>query len=383
MKLSKRNYGVSPASSIAQNELVYESIAAGNNPIILSYGEVQFSIPDINFSTLDHNKSAHYSESQGIPEFRDEIANYYNLSYGTNITKSNIVISTGSKILSYLTCLTCLDEGDQVLLHEPAWVSYQEHARLAGATVQFMPYDAVIKDLGSYLDQYENIKMFVLNNPNNPRGYIYTKNEIIIAANLCLKRGVFLLVDESYSDFCEDGKFFSAGNLVNDHENVVVLNSISKNFGLSGWRIGCSISSCNFVHKLNKFNQHLITCAPTILQMALVGKLISLQETIKPEIQEILDKRVKVLEILDSHKISYLSGSATFYVFIDVSKWITNTKNFCIDLLKFYNVSMIPGVAYGKSTSSFLRISFGVESIERIEEGITIMLRELKKNEKI
>jgi aspartate/methionine/tyrosine aminotransferase len=379
MKFSKRTEAVSPASSIVQNELVYESISEGKNPIILSYGEAPFSMSEVDFSHLDHNKGAHYSESQGVPEFRDEVASFHNLSYGTNITKSEIIISAGSKILSYLSCLACLNEGDQVLLHEPAWVSYQEHARLAGASVEFMPYEAEISDLESYLDEYSNIKMFVLNNPNNPRGYIYSENEIKKAASICLKRNVFLLVDESYSDFCESGKFYSAGNLVNNHDNVIVLNSISKNFGLSGWRIGFGIGSQKFIQEINKFNQHLITCAPTILQIALVGQLMSLQEKAKSEIKELLVKRDKVIDILDTHEIPYLSGAATFYIFIDVSQWITNTKDFCLNLLRNYNVSVIPGGAYGKSTSSFLRISFGVEPIERIETGIEIMMKELKK----
>ena len=379
MKFSKRTAGVAPASSIAQNELVYKSIAAGKSPIILSYGEAPFSMPDIDFSKLDHKKGAHYSESQGLPEFREEVAHFNNLSYGTNITKADVVISAGSKILSYLTCLACLDEGDQVLLHEPAWVSYQEHARLAGASVEFMPYEAEIQDLDSYLDKYSNIKMFVLNNPNNPRGYIYTKDEIKNAASICLNKGVFLLVDESYSDFCETGTFYSAGNLVKDHDNVIVLNSISKNFGLSGWRLGFALGTHEFVQEVNKFNQHLITCAPTILQMALVGKLMDLQVKAKPEIEALLVKRDKVIDILDAYKIPYLTGAATFYIFIDVSQWITDTKDFCINLLRDHDVSVIPGGAYGKSTSSFLRISFGVESVERIETGIKIMMKEIVK----
>jgi aspartate/methionine/tyrosine aminotransferase len=382
MKFSERTNGVAPASSIAQNELVYKSISEGKNPIILSYGEAPFSMPDIDFSSLDHNKGAHYSESQGLPEFREEVANFHNISYNTNISKSDIVISAGSKILSYLSCLACLDKGDKVLLHEPAWVSYQEHARLAGASVEFMPYGAEINDLEAYLDKYANIKMFVLNNPNNPRGYIYTEDEIRSAASICLKRDIFILVDESYSDFCEKGEFFSAGSLVNDHDNVIVLNSISKNFGLSGWRIGFAIGSEQFVHEVNKFNQHLITCAPTILQMALVGKLASLQKEAKPEIKQLLIRRDEVITILKEYDIPFLSGAATFYIFIDVSEWITNTKDFCIKLLKDHNISVIPGGAYGESTNSFLRISFGVESIERIREGINIMIRELK-NEKI
>ena len=93
MKFSQRTNGVAPASSIAQNELVYKSIFEGKNPIILSYGEAPFSMPDIDFSSLDHNKGAHYSESQGLPEFREEVANFHNISYNTNISKSDIVIS--------------------------------------------------------------------------------------------------------------------------------------------------------------------------------------------------------------------------------------------------------------------------------------------------
>lgn len=379
MKFSRRSVDVSPASSIAQNEQVYKSIASGRDPIILSYGEAPFSMPDIDFSHLDHSRGAHYSESQGLPEFRDEVAHFHNTSYGTDISGSDVVISSGSKILSYLTCLACLNEGDRVLLHEPAWVSYQEHARLAGASVEFMPFDVEMSTISSYIDKYQNIKMVVLNNPNNPRGYVYTREEILSAASICLSRGVFLLIDESYSDFCKKGTFFSAANLLKDYDNVIVLNSVSKNFGLSGWRIGFALGGPEYIQEVNKFNQHLITCAPTVLQMALIGKLISLQESARPEIEALLTKRDKVIDILERNGIPYLSGAATFYIFIDVSQWITDTKKFCIDLLRKKDVSVIPGAAYGKSTDGFLRISFGVESIERIDLGIKIMMEALRK----
>jgi aspartate aminotransferase/aminotransferase len=199
---------------------------------------------------------------------------------------------------------------------------------------------------------------------------VYKEDELKWLADFCRFNGIFLALDESYSDFVIDEKFYSGVNLIKEFSNVIVLNSISKNFGLSGWRIGYCVGDKKFINTINKFNQHLITCAPTCLQLALVGKLSGLRSEIRPQIIELNKKRKDVIALLKRDKFKYLAGSSTFYVFIDVSRHIADTKKFVVDFLDECDVSIIPGGAYGKSTSGFLRLSFGIESLDRIETAL-------------
>lgn len=377
---SNRTLDIGSASSIEQNERVYELIENGIQPIILSYGEAPFETEPVDFSKIDHSRGAHYSQGIGVKEFRDEISIYLDEFHDAKINPDkNIMVSCGSKIISFFTSQLCLNPGNVMLLHEPSWVSYQEHAKFSGATTEFIPYYESILSAKDYFKSNPNIKNLVLNNPNNPRGYIYSEDELRQLAKDCYENDVILTVDESYSDFCGDIKFFSSSCLINEFPNVVSLNSISKNFGLSGWRIGYAVGSKEMIAGLNKFNQHLMTCAPTILQLALAKKgLSNLRREVDPSLNDLIKKRKDVENLLTKYEFDFLGGSGTFYYFIDVSDYVNNTKEFVMNLLNKRHVSIIPGGAYGKSTEGFLRLSFGNEPIERIDEGLKIIKEELK-----
>lgn len=379
MLFSKKSQEIGVASSIAQNELVYKKRREGLNPIILSYGEAPFKLKPFPLSSEYWDKGCHYSEGLGVPEFRQEIASYIKETTDINVSwEDNILVSAGSKIISYFIAQSTLNPGDAIMLHEPSWVSYKEHARLNQAKTAFLDYSETIYKFQSLYEKNRNTKLIYLNNPNNPRGYVYKEEELKWLADFCKKNGIFLAIDESYSDFVIDEKFYSGVNLIYEYTNVIVFNSISKNFGLSGWRIGFCIGSKEFINIINKFNQHLITCAPTCLQLALVGKLSSLRSEIRPQIIELNKKRLAVIELLKKYKLNYLSGSSTFYLFIDVSSQIEDTQKFVGEFLDESDVSIIPGGAYGKSTSGFLRLSFGMEKLDRIETALLKLSSKLK-----
>jgi len=369
---SKQTLEIGVASSIQQNELVYKIRREGGDPIILSYGEAPFKISPFSPSTTDWDRGCHYSEGLGVPEFRQEIANYIAEVTGVKVSwEKNLLISAGSKIISYFIAQLLLNPGDNIMLHEPSWVSYQEHAKLNRATTTFLDYSLPIQNFQELYRINPNTKLIYLNNPNNPRGYVYNEGELRWLANFCKEKEICLAIDESYSDFVLDEKLCSGITLLNEFPNVIVFNSISKNFGLSGWRIGYCVGSEELISALNKFNQHLITCAPTCLQLALVGKLSGLRREIRPQLISLNKKRAEVILLLKKYGFDYLSGSSTFYLFIDVSEKIEDTKMFVIDFLKDCDVSLIPGGAYGRSTSGFLRLSFAIESIERIELALS------------
>jgi aspartate aminotransferase/aminotransferase len=286
------------------------------------------------------------------------------------------MVTAGSKIGSYIALQTMLNTGDGILLHEPSWVSYQEHAKLSNSFITFMPFSAEVKDFERYFDS--KTKVLILNNPNNPRGLLYTEQDIRFCAALCKKHDAYLLIDESYSDFIGEGKFFSVASLIHEFDNVVALNSISKNFGLSGWRVGYLVANQTFLDYAGRLNRHLITCAPTILQNFLATNFDKLLQVTRGQLLDLMDKRKEVQKMLDRLGIKYLSGASTFYFFLDVRDYAIEAKSFCLDLLKNENVAIIPGNAYGNNLKDFLRISFGVESLERIESGMLKMLKKLK-----
>ena len=377
MNLSHKVQAIGPATSIEINESVYRLKSEGRNPITLSYGEAPFQFDgSLNFENTDFNAGAHYSDSRGVLHFREKLRDYYLSEYNASLSVDDFMVTAGSKIGSYIALQTILNDGDSILLHEPSWVSYQEHAKLCNSSITFMPYSAAPKDFEKYFDS--KIKVLVLNNPNNPRGLLYTEQEIRDCAALCKKRDAYLLVDESYSDFIGEGNFFSVASLIDEYDNVVALNSISKNFGLSGWRVGYLISTKNFLEYAGRINRHLITCAPTILQNYLATNFDKLLYATRDQLQDLMVKRNEVKKMLDKLGIKYLPGDSTFYFFLDVRDYAIEAKSFCLDLLESENVAIIPGNAYGNNLKDFLRISFGMESLDRIEMGMLKMLQKLK-----
>lgn len=378
MLYSNKSHEIGVASSIQQNELVYKKLREGKNPIILSYGEAPFKINPFLLHEKYWDRGCHYSEGLGVPEFRQELATHILDVTGVEISwERNILISAGSKIISYFIAQSLLNPGDSIMLHEPSWVSYQEHAKLNQANTAFLDYTKSVYDFEGLYKLNPNTKLIYLNNPNNPRGYVYKEKELRWLANFCFENNICLALDESYSDFVVDEEFYSGIALFEDFPNVIVLNSISKNFGLSGWRIGYCIGSEEFINALNKFNQHLITCAPTCLQLALVGKLSQLRKEIKPQLSSLNEKRSDVIKLLQRFGFKYLSGSSTFYIFIDISDKVSDTKKFVLEFLEEDNVSLIPGGAYGKSTSGFLRLSFAIEPLDRIETALSRLYSKL------
>lgn len=369
--LSNKVTEIGAASSIQQNEKVYELIDRGVDPIILSYGEAPFRIRPILPSLKDWDRGSHYSPGLGVPEFRENIAEYSRTWHKFEVNwAENILVTAGSKIGFYYVFMAFMNSGDNLVLHEPSWVSYQEHAKLCGGETRFIGSDRPLYEtlVATYT---KSDKIVCINNPNNPRGTVYSEQELRSVADFCQKNSMLFVIDESYSDFCLNGSFFSAGKLVEEgNKNVVVLNSISKNFGLSGWRLGYIIASHTVISYLNKINQHLMTCASTNLQLALVNQLDSIRNQVEPQIRRLQYKRIKLEELLKKMNITFLSGSATFYHFLDFRNQIDDSVDFVGSLLDEKYVSLIPGKSYGHSTEGFLRLSFAIEPLERIEEGL-------------
>ena len=359
--------------------MVYDLKRAGKDVITLSLGEAFFNIPLMDFSPLDVEKSYHYSESRGSPGLRQRLAQYYGERYCAQVDpNSEMLISAGSKALVYMSILAAVTPGEEVLIHEPAWLSYPEHARLAGAIPRFVPFDCAVADFERHFT--DKTRMLVLCNPNNPAGRIYCADELATVYAACRSRGIYLLVDEAYSDFVLDEDFTSIVRMVPDKDGIIAVNSLSKNMGISGWRIGYAISHPDFVAQLLKLNQHIITCAPTILLMYCERYFDQILSATLPQVRQVVEKRRRLRAALGEIGLETMPGGSTFYFFVSIGNYRGSSMDLALNLLRRRHVAVVPGSAYGKSTDRFVRVSIGTEPEERIRLGLHQLQQEIQSN---
>jgi aspartate/methionine/tyrosine aminotransferase len=368
--ISRTAQAIPEAMSIYINQLVYDLRRRGNDVIALSLGEAFFDIPLFDFRKLDVDKSYHYSDSQGIPGLRRKIATYYKEYYGAPIDPDKeLLITAGSKIGIFMCMRAVAEAGDEILIHEPAWVSYQEQARLINAAPRFIPYDAPVETFGDYLTP--RTRLVIINNPNNPAGRVYERSELEQLVKICGARGVYVLVDEAYSDFLIDRKFVSMASVVPDKRGVIIVNS--KNMGISGWRVGYIVAHADLLPQLLKINQHLITCAPSILLYYLEKYFEKIVGITLPQVRRVVDKRERIRREMDRIGMNYLPGSGTFYFFVSIDNFPGSDLDLALALLVYHGIAVVPGSAYGASTQRFVRVSVGTESDERIIEALGII----------
>jgi len=358
------------AISIKYNNIVYEKQGNGEDVIVLSLGEPFFDIPLFSFKSLPKGKINHYSHSRGIIELRKTIANLYKNKTGIEIDyEKKILITAGSKIAIHMSLMSILNPGDEVIVLEPAWVSYTEEIKLCyGVPIQ-IPYEKTIYDIENFITT--KTKMIIINNPNNPTGRIYEKEELSHVFELAKKYNIIILADEAYSDYVyTNNEFFSFVKLDPKNKYSIIINSLSKNMGISGWRIGYLITNSDLINQILKINQHLITCAPTILEYYANQYFSEILKVTRPQILEILHKRKILSTHMDEMALKYQPGQSTFYFFVSIENSRLSSDEFCTRLLNEKNISIVPGIGYGKSCDKFVRVSIGSENLDRIKKGL-------------
>jgi aspartate/methionine/tyrosine aminotransferase len=332
-------------------------------------GEAFFKQPMLPISDHEFQAGTHYSDSRGVPELREKISGHYAKNFGASVDpETEILISAGSKPLLYMCMLAAAEPGGEVLIHEPGWLSYAEQALLAGAVPRFISYDTSVSGVLSAFSTKTNI--LIINNPNNPAGRLYGREEILELYEGCVARNIYLLLDESYSDFAPPGSFTSLTSVAGDKSHALVVNSLSKNLGVSGWRIGYLIAQKNFIDQVLKINQHLITCAPTLLANYCAKNFKRMVATTEPQLIALQDKRSRIAQAISQRGLYCLPGSTTFYFFVSIQDFCGTDTEFARKLLVDHCVAVVPGSAYGNSTGRFVRISIGTETESKIEEAL-------------
>jgi aspartate aminotransferase/aminotransferase len=356
------------AMSIQYNTMVYELTQRGKHVLVMSLGEAFFDIPLFPMTGLPYPAVNHYSHSRGVLELRQKLAEYFASAYGAEFNPaSEIIVTAGSKAAIHMTLMSIIDPGDEIIYSEPAWVSYPEQIRLCYGIPVGVPAGKSVFDFEAYLTP--RTKAIIVNNPHNPSGKVYGREELEHLLDLARRHGLWVLSDEAYSDFTEGG-FVSLAALDPGKDHAVVFNSMSKNYGISGWRIGYVIANSRLIEDVLKVNQHLLTCPATILEWYLVRHFHELLEITKPQIKALLERRKELAAFMDEIGLARMPGDATFYFFISIEPSRLGSEEFCTRLLREEYVSVVPGIGYGSSCDRFLRVSIGTASLDENKDGL-------------
>jgi aminotransferase len=367
-ELSRVTVQAEQAMSVRYNNTVYEMQQSGQKVLVMSLGEAFFDIPLYPMDDLPYPAVNHYSHSRGLLELREKLCQYYGSEYGSPVDPATeILITAGSKAAIHMSLMSILNPGDEAVFHEPAWVSYPEQIKLCYGVPVSVPHQKSIAELEGYITP--RTKAVIINNPHNPRGYVFSKDELRLLLEMAERHNFWLLCDEAYSDFLLDGSFVSLASLDPEKKHAVVFNSMSKNYGISGWRIGYVIGNRGLIDSVLKVNQHLITCPATILEYYLARHFEELIAITKPQIRALVCERLRLAQYMDEIGLGYLPGAATFYFFVSLGKSRLGSEEFSARLLDQERISTVPGVGYGKTCDRFIRVSIGTASLEEHMHG--------------
>jgi aspartate aminotransferase/aminotransferase len=313
----------------------------------------------------------HYIDTLGYAPLRKKISMYYK-QYQVELGIDNILITAGAK-LGVLEALMAIKSKKGALYKvgyfEPAWVSYSQQISMVSAE----PISFDISEFESLHDSnLIGIDCLIINNPHNPSGKLYSSSDIKKISYICSRLGIAIIFDEVYSEFTTED-FYTGAQLLKSLGNldIVIVNSLSKNFGMSGWRIGYCLVSDSLKQDLINIHQHSLTCASVPIQNILNVEFDRIVSITRPQIKKILEKRIAVVNYLKKLNFNMLSGNSTFYIFATHPDIVDVDKIF--DNLLDEGVAIVPGSGYGKRYRSYMRISIGVEPLERICNAIDII----------
>lgn len=285
------------------------------------------------------------------------------------------------------TCQAFIDEGDEVIIFTPAFVSYQNTVLLCKG----IPVEIPLKPSNGFqidLDEVKNkitdkTKMIIINNPNNPTGAVYQKETLEKVCQLARENNILILADEIYNQLDYEKQYVSIASFENMKDYTIIVNGFSKAYAMTGWRMGYIASSQENIEPILKVHQYTTTSQMTFAQIGM-AKAID-QEDVKEEVQHMVDtfheRRTFIMEQLDQcENLSYIKPHGAFYIMVDVSKTGFNGQEFADKLLD-YGVAVVPASGFGKDFIDFVRISFA-SSKENIEEAfvrIKKLLSDVKK----
>ena len=368
----------------------FDIVAEMPDAISLGVGEPDFDTPwkvrDEAIYSLERGRTF-YTSNSGLKELRVEIADFlkrhYNLDYNP---LTEMLMTVGGSEGIDIALRAMLDAGDEVLIPQPCYVSYEPCTILAGG----VPVPINLKEENEFRLKPEELeaaitdktKILIMPFPNNPTGAVMEKEDLEPIVELVKKYDLFVLTDEIYGELTYTGEgHVSIASFPGMKERTIYINGFSKSHAMTGWRLGYVCAPEEIVKQMTKIHQFAIMCAPTTSQYAAVTAIRDCDEDGAHMREEYNDRRRYLLNRFKKMGIKCFEPYGAFYIFPSITEFGMTSEEFCTRLLREKEVAVVPGTAFGESGEGNVRISYAysLESLKRAMDRIEEFINELRK----
>lgn len=354
--------------------------------ISLGVGEPDFDTPwrirEEGIFSLERGKTF-YTSNAGLKELRQEISKYLNrkIHVSYDPIKETLITVGGSEAIDVgLRCM--LDQGDEVLIPQPSYVSYLPCTVMADGVPVIVPlqyeneFKLTVEDLEKYTTP--RTKILVMPFPNNPTGSIMTKEDLEPIAEFVKEHDLYVMSDEIYSELTYKTEHVSIAALPGMRERTLVINGFSKGFAMTGWRLGYCCGPAALIEQMTKLHQFAIMCAPTNSQYAAIEGLRNCEDEVEEMRKSYNQRRRFLMHEFARMGLECFEPFGAFYVFPSIQEFNMSSEEFATRLLKEEKVAVVPGTAFGDCGEGFLRISYAY-SLEDLKEALERLDRFIQK----
>ncbi len=376
-RISDRAASLSPSLTLAIDSKAKAMKAAGEDVVGFGAGEPDFDTPqhikDAAIKAINDGFTK-YTPSSGTPELRQAVADKFQRENGLAYKPSQIIVSNGGKHSCYNVIIATCQEGDEVLIPAPYWLSYPEMVKLAGATSVILPtsdateFKITPAQLRAAITP--NTRLLILNSPSNPTGTVYTPEEIKALGDICVEKGVLIMSDEIYERLLYDGATHqSVASFSPAHyDHTIIVHGLAKAWSMTGWRLGFLAAPEPIAKAIDAVQSHSTSNPTSFAQKGGVVALNGPQDHLPKWLAEFDKRRKYASEKLNGMPgISCVESKGAFYLFPKISDTGLSSTDFCAKLLEREKVAAVPGIAFG--ADEYLRISYAT-SMANIEKGL-------------
>ena len=357
--------------------------------ISLGVGEPDFDTPwhirDEGIYALERGRTF-YTSNAGLKDLREEIANYLKRTQGIHYNPDNeILVTVGGSEAIDIGLRAIINPGDEVIIPQPSYVSYEPCAILAGAKPVIIDLKAE-NEFRLKPDELLNAitdktKILILPYPNNPTGAIMEKEDLEAVARIIKEKDILVMSDEIYAALTYKEKHVSIASLDGMKERTILINGFSKAYAMTGWRLGFACAPKEITAQMTKIHQYAIMCAPTTSQYAAVSALRNGDNDVEMMRQSYNQRRRFLLNAFKEMGLECFEPYGAFYVFPCIKEFNMTSEEFATKLLMEEKVAVVPGTAFGECGEGFVRISYAY-SLENLKEALYRIENFIKKHRK-